>query len=225
MKRWHRGLLLAAALPWVAPASANGQVAWGIIGGLTRAGFNGSGANDVSSRTTDVSGRTTFMLGATGDVALTETFSLRPELYFASKGAWVSTLLGDPSVGPRKRFTLPYIEAPLLVQMRTAGGPDSIRPHLFGGVSVGALLRCRLEGQDCGEIDGINHRRIDMGVLVGGELEWRGAAIGVRYEAGARAMEASIPGNEIYNGVLSFTVRYRVGDSGRKPGPNGGAGR
>ena len=81
-------------------------------------------------------------------------------------------------------------------------------------MSLGALLRCRLEGQDCGEIEEISHRRLDMGVLVGGELEWRGTGVGVRYEAGVRAMEASIRGNEIYNGVLSFTVSRVVGALG-----------
>ena len=175
-------------------------MSFGVIGGLSRASFTGGGSGDVVARTT-------MMIGGVGDFAFGQMFSLRPELYFSDKGGRVETLLGDPRSGPTKLFKLPYIQLPLLAELRTSLG-GMVRPHLFGGVSVGALLGCELEDTDCDDIEEVGHRAVDLGVLVGAEVEWSGVGIGVRYEAGIRAVEASVLGNELYNGVLSFTARY-----------------
>lgn len=195
-----RRLLIAAALTAASVSPASAQLGLGVIGGFSRAGFTGSGAIEVSARTK-------FLIGVTGDVPFGETFSVRPELYISTKGARLNTVLGDYGLGPSKVFGLTYIQMPVLAQLRTAPG-SALRPHLFGGLSVGALLGCELQDDDCGDIAQIAHRTVDVGVVVGGELGWRGLGIGARYEAGVRAMEASTEGSEIYNGVLSFTVRY-----------------
>ena len=193
-----RGLLVAVTILAASFSPVSAQLGIGVIGGLSRASFTGSGAIEVVSRTT-------FLIGVTGDVPLGETFSIRPEFYVSAKGAAVNTVLGDYRLGPSKVFKLSYIQMPILFQLRTAPG-GWVRPHLFGGVSVGALLGCELQEEDCDDIAPIDHRAIDVGVVVGGEVEWRDLGIGARYEAGVRAMEASTP--EIYNGVLSFTARY-----------------
>lgn len=195
-----RGLLILAALLAASVSPALAQVGLGVIGGMSRAGFTGSGAIEVSARTK-------LLIGVTGDVPFGETFSLRPELYVSTKGARLNTVLGDYGLGPSKVFSLTYVQMPMLAQLRTAPG-GALRPHLFGGLSVGALLGCELQDDDCSDIEQIGHRTVDVGVVVGGEVDWRGLGIGARYEAGVRAMEASMEGSEIYNGVLSFTVRY-----------------
>ncbi|MDE2805079.1 MAG: porin family protein [Gemmatimonadota bacterium] len=190
-------VLLLLALPL---EIASAQVAFGVIGGFNRARFTGSGAVDVASRTA-------FLMGAVGDVPITETFSIRPELYFSAKGAEVRTALGPGAGGSVKTFALSYVQLPLLAQLRPQAG-GSVRPHLFAGISVGAVLGCKLGTADCGDIQEINQHGMDASVLMGGELGVRRAAFGVRYEAGIRAVDATVPGNEIYNGVLSFTLRY-----------------
>ena len=195
-----RGLLILATLLAASVSPALAQVGLGVIGGMSRAGFTGSGAIEVSARTK-------LLIGVTGDVPFGETFSLRPELYVSTKGARLNTVLGDYGLGPSKVFSLTYVQMPILAQLRTAPG-GALRPHLFGGLSVGALLGCELQDDDCSDIEQIGHRTVDVGVVVGGEVGWRGLGIGARYEAGVRAMEASMEGSEIYNGVLSFTVRY-----------------
>ena len=195
-----RSLLIAAILVAASVSPASAQLGLGIIGGVSRSGFTGSGAIEVSARTK-------LLIGVTGDVPFGETFSLRPELYVSTKGARLNTVLGDYGLGPSKVFGLTYVQMPILAQLRTAPG-DALRPHLFGGLSVGTLLGCELQEEDCGDIEPIGHRTVDVGVVVGGELGWRDLGIGARYEAGVRAMEASMEGSEIYNGVLSFTVRY-----------------
>ena len=195
-----RGLLIAAALMAAFASNASAQLGLGVIGGVSRAGFTGSGAIEVSARTK-------LLFGVTGDVPFGETFSMRPELYVSAKGGRLNTVLGDYGLGPSKVFSLTYVQMPILAQLRTAPG-GALRPHLFGGLSIGAMLGCELQDDDCDDIEPIGHRKIDFGVVVGGEVDWRGLGLGARYEAGVRAMEASMEGSEIYNGALSFTVRY-----------------
>lgn len=195
-----RALLIALGLLTASDAPASAQLGLGVIGGVSRAGFTGSGAIEVNPRTK-------LLIGVTGDLPFGETFSVRPELYISTKGASLNTVLGDYGLGPSKVFSLTYIQMPILAQLRTApGGP--VRPHLFGGLSVGALLGCELQDNDCDDVEAIGHRTVDVGVVVGAELGWRDVGFGARYEAGVRAMEASMPGSEIHNGVLSFTLRY-----------------
>lgn len=199
-RQLRRGILIGAILLAAPLSEVSAQPAVGVMTGFSRASFTGGGSRDAVARTT-------FLVGGVGEIAFGEVFSLRSELYFSEKGARVETLLGDPRTGPTKLFRVPYIQLPLLAQMRTSLG-DHVRPHLFGGMSVGALLGCELADEGCDEIEEIGYRSVDLGVLVGGELEWGGVAFGARYEAGIRAVEASVLGNELYNGVLSFTARY-----------------
>jgi len=199
-RRLRRGVLIGAILSAAPFSAASAQPAVGVLTGFSRASFTGGGSRDAVARTT-------FLIGGVGEIAFGEMFSLRSELYFSEKGARVETLLGDPRSGPTKLFRVPYVQLPLLAQLRTPLG-GHLRPHLFGGMSVGALLGCELGDEGCDEIEEIGYRSVDLGVMVGGELEWSGIAVGVRYEAGIRAVEASVLGNELYNGVLSFTARY-----------------
>ena len=200
-KSWCRAgrPLIVAALLAAAASPLSAQLRLGVIGGVSRAEFTGSGAIEVGARTK-------LLLGVTGDLPVGDALSLRPELYVSTKGARLNTVLGDYGLGPSKVFRLTYVQMPILAQLRTAPG-GLFRPHLFGGLSVGALLGCRLQDDDCDDVEPIGHRRIDVGVVVGGEVGWRGLGVGARYEAGVRAMEASLEGSEVYNGVLSFTVR------------------
>ena len=192
-------MLLAAAASAAWSPAASAQAAVGAMTGFSRASFTGGGSGDVVARTT-------FLIGGVGEIAFGEV-SLRSELYFSEKGAQVETLLGDPRTGPTKLFRVPYVQLPLLVQLQTSRG-GRLQPSLFGGLSVGSLLGCELADEDCDDIEGIGYRTVDFGVLAGAEVEWNRVGLGVRYEAGVRAVEASILGNELYNGVLSFTARY-----------------
>ena len=106
-------------------------------------------------------------------------------------------------------YRLSYLQVPLLGQLRTAPG-GSLRPHMFGGISVGVLLRCRLAEQSCSDIADFNQNRFELGLVMGSEVEGWGGALGVRYEVGLRPVDATFQGNEIYNGALSVTFRYLV---------------
>lgn len=193
--------ILAALLVVAAPCAA-AQPAFGVIAGLNRANFTGGGAVDVSPRTGP-------LIGLVGDMPVGPRFSVRPELHFSAKGSEVRTEAGDPADGPSKTFGLSYIQMPVLVQLRSASdGP--VRPRLFGGLSAGVLLGCNLGSLDCADIEGIDQSGVDMGVVVGVEIEMGHIGVGARYEVGVRAVDASVPGNEIYNGVASLTARYTL---------------
>lgn len=192
-------MLAAVALLATAPA-ASAQTAYGLIGGVQRANFIGGGSGDFTWRTA-------YMIGAMGDYSLTETLSLRPEFYYSSKGSTVKTEQGDPGDAA---FRLSYLQMPLLGQLRAAPG-GTVRPNMFAGFSVGVLLRCKLAEQSCDDIADFNQRRFDLSLVVGTELEMRDAAVGLRYEAGLRSVDATVTGNAIHNGVFSVTMRYRIG--------------
>ncbi|MYB06710.1 MAG: PorT family protein [Gemmatimonadetes bacterium] len=195
-------LVLAAAMVVAAPCAAAAQPAFGVIAGLNRANFTGGGAVDVSPRTG-------AMIGLVGDIPVGPRFSVRPELHFSAKGSQVRTEAGDPADGPSKTFGVSYIQMPVLVQLRSASdGP--VRPQLFGGLSAGVLLGCNLGSLDCADVEGIDQSGVDVGVVVGVELAMGRIGVGARYEVGVRAVDASVPGNEIYNGVASLTARYTL---------------
>ncbi len=194
-------VLLLGGLLGIAPIQvASAQTPVSVIGGIQRANFIGGGSGDFTWRTA-------YMLGVMGDFPLGETFSFRPEIHYSSKGSAVKTEFGQ--VG-QAAFRLSYLQIPLMGQLRTASG-GSVRPHMFGGVSVGVLMRCRLAEQACGDIADFNQNLFELGLVMGSEIEGWGGAAGVRYEVGLRPVDATVEGNAIYNGVLSVTFRYLVG--------------
>ena len=192
-------LFLGVVLATAPFSVASAQPAVDVIGGIQRTNFIGGGSGDFTWRTA-------YMVGVMGDFALGETFSFRPEVHYSTKGSAVKTELGE--VG-QAAYRLSYLQVPLLGQLRTApGGP--VRPHMFGGVSLGVLLRCRLAEQACGDIADFSQNRFEFGLVMGSEVEGWGGALGVRYEVGLRPVDATVQGNAIYNGALSVTFRYRV---------------
>lgn len=195
-------LILAAALVIAAPRAAAAQPGFGVIAGLNRANFTGGGAVDVSPRTS-------AMFGLTGHIPIGPRLSVRPELHFSSKGSEVRTEAGSPADGPSKTFGVSYVQMPVLFQLGPAPGGAG-RLQLFGGLSAGVLLGCNLGSLDCADVEGIRQQRLDVGVVAGVEVEVGRMGVGARYEVGVRAVDASVPGNEIYNGVASLTARYML---------------
>ncbi len=188
-------LLGAALLPATAP-EASAQISFGLLGGLNRTTFTGNGTARIGSRTG-------FMFGGVTDIPLTKNLSIRPELYFSTKGSQLSV---QSSILPLATLDLFYLQLPVLVDLHPAS-EATVRPHLFGGLSLGFPLRCRLDSRDCGETEGLDPHTFDASVLVGVEVEFHKTGIGIRYGAGLISVGKSA-GAEIYNGVLSFTVRH-----------------
>lgn len=193
---WNRFAVSAAvALLTGSAATAAAQTEFGVIGGVGRATFTGGGSQGVTWRTT-------LLAGMIGVVPLGEILAIRPELHLATKGARARVgRTADNAVD------LAYLELPVLLQVHPdREGP--VRPQLYGGMSVAMLLGCRREQVDCDDDRGFVRHDFDSSLIVGGEVEVFGAALGVRYSAGLNTVRARVQGLEIVNGVLSFTLRY-----------------
>ncbi len=193
--RQRFAILTAVALLTGSAATAQAQAAFGVIGGVSQATFTGGGSQGITWRTT-------FLVGAVGVVPLRDVLAIRPELHYATKGARarVGRTADDA-------LELAYLELPVLLQVRT--NPEMLlRPQLYGGMSVGLLVSCMREQVDCDDDPDFVGHTFGSSLVVGGEVEAFGAALGVRYEAGLNGVRAGLEGLEIVNGVLSVTLRY-----------------
>lgn len=191
-----RAAVWTAAVAAVAVVGATAQVSMGVTAGLNRSALTGSGSSGADSRMG-------FMLGGTATVMVGEVFSLRPELYFSTKGSGFRT---GPANIDRRTLETTSLQLPLLVQLHT-GPAGLLRPHLFAGVSMGVAVTCQIDGGPCSEETNLTRPALQAGVVMGAELELGATAVGVRYEAGLRPVGRFSWGTEIFAGVLSFTAR------------------
>ncbi len=188
--------LALLAIPW---AGVGAQTAVGVVAGLSRATFVGGGASSVNWQTG-------FLLGGVAEVPLSDNWSLRPELHYATKGSYVRALPSDPR---DQALFLSYVQLPILVQLET-GRPTRFGPRLFGGVSVAATVTCKHANAGCGDVVDLDLRAYDAGVVVGAEAALARFGVGVRYEAGLTPVLSAEVLPEFTHGALSFTVRYDV---------------
>ena len=188
-------VLVAMALLAGSAVPAQAQTAFGVIGGVSRATFTGGGSQEITWRTT-------LLAGMVGVVPLGEILAIRPELHLATKGARARVgRTADNAVD------LAYLELPVLLQVHP-GRESAVRPQLYGGMSVAMLLGCMREQVDCDDDPDFVGHDFDTSLVLGGEVEVFGAALGVRYTAGLNAVRARVRGLEIVNGALSLTLRY-----------------
>jgi len=176
--------LLAAVvcLGVLLPSPTAGQVTAGFTFGLNFASLHG---DDVSD---DLDGRTGIILGGFIEKALTDQFSIQPELRYAQKGATDSGSSFDVTL------KIDYIEVPVLLKVNfpTEG---QVSPHLLVGPVFGFNSGCTISGddsegsvdQDC-EDDDIDPASFELSGMVGG---------GVSFPAGP--------------GEVTFGARYQLG--------------
>ncbi len=189
-------VLLPALAATAALAPASAQVSFGVLAGPARAVFSGPGSAGALARTG-------FLVGGVGELALNDVFSIRPEVHLSRKGARVLGWLGTRGYG---NFVLSYLQAPVLGQLR-APVFETVKPLLYGGVSAGFLIGCSLAGRSCGELEGFDGHAAEFSILWGAEIEFAGAAVGVRYEAGVNSVN-TLAQNAVNNAVWSLTARY-----------------
>jgi len=156
--------------------------------------------------------RTGVIFGGFASLALSESFSIRPEVYFSTKG---SRFRLDPGTVETLSLETSSLQLPLLLQLHTRRG-QRLRPHLFGGVSFGRRLGCDVSGRPCQDVEVLARESYETGLILGGEVELARAALGVRYEAGLVPAGEFTWGSEIFDGVLSVTARYSLFGSARE---------
>ena len=183
-------ILLSAGL-LVNQAQAQSNTGFGIRGGVNFANFNDIDG-DTESRTGLMGGIYTSFLIPNSPVAI------QPEVLYTQKGAES----GDNT------FELDYIEIPVLARFDfiTDGG---ITPHVYFGPYLGFNVSAEYDGNnDDDPIFGDAETNIedqvnstDVGVVVGGGLDFGRVNLGVRYGAGLT--EVFEDGGSAKNGVFS----------------------
>lgn len=146
-----------------------------------------------------------FVAGGFVDVALTDLFSVQPQLLFVQKGAKLREAGLDGTV------TLDYVEVPILgVVSFPRQGP--IIPFVYAGPSIGVSVNATVE------VDGVEVdipddeiKSTDVGVVVGGGIYVDGLTLEARYTAGVDAIapDANHPKTRAFYVIAGFRFPAR----------------
>jgi len=200
------GMVLGLIAAGAAAAQAQGaRSGVGAQVGYSRADLSGSDADQVRSRQGALTG---VYLSA----PLSGILSARPELLFALKGGRTAAILeGGGSV--LLDIELAYLELPLLLRLSLPTG--SVRPVLFTGPAPALQIGCDLAlvvpgapvRATCDEAEFDVIRKVDIGFVAGGGVEWRWsqASLGLeaRYTSGVRSI---IDGSDVRNQAIGILV-------------------
>jgi opacity protein-like surface antigen len=199
------GALVFAALVAI-PASVEAQtpIRYGVVAGLNLASASGD-VGDIFDES-----RTGFAVGGAVEFGMSPTWSIRPEVLYAQKGAKVSE--GDDEF----RFNTSYIEVPVLAKYAFPM-QGSVRPHLLVGPALAFNTGCELEleiggdseSADC-EDDGLEISSLDYGFMFGAGVDIGQFNLGIRYDLGLN----DIPDTDDADGknrVLSFVAGFTFG--------------
>jgi len=201
MKKLMFGLMLGSIMLCVASSLFAEGMTFGVKGGLNMAKVTGDDVEEAD-----------WKMGGVGGVFLTyaisEIFSVQPELLFSMKGS--KETFADTTYS----YKVNYIEIPLLakVYLPTEG---KIKPHLFAGPAIGILLSAKATS-DPGdeEIDFKDETKsTDFGFLAGAGVEYKmesgSVLFDVRYEVGLTTIDKGDgEAADIKNSAISFMAGY-----------------
>lgn len=195
------------------------------IPGITGAGVKvGFGYATLENTVPEFSDEESFAGGTIGGF-LTYSFSpalsVQPELLFVAKGSGGGFIRG-------RSWRHHYLEIPVLAKF-CLSPKTSLRPHLFAGPALAFLLSANFQGSVISdEIDiGDAMKGTDVGIVMGGALEYRRFALDIRYDLGLvnvydadewnRLLDAQDPldifhmksSDTVKNRFLAFTLCYR----------------
>ena len=180
-------LLLVAAVAVFGFTSVNAQeVTFGAKAGLNLASITGD-------ETGDLDGRTSFHVGAVAEIAISDVFSVQPELLYSSQGAKYEESYSEFGYSGKYESTakFDYINLPIMAKYYVAEGFS-----IEAGPQVGFLLSAKEEYDYTETFEGVTESgseeediddasAIDFGVNLG---------LGYKMESG-----------------LNFTARYNLG--------------
>jgi hypothetical protein len=165
MKRSSYKAFLAAVLMILAAASAKAATGWvegkGLKFGFAISDMTGAGVEPGLNPQTGFSG------GAFLTMALTDVFSVQPEIIFTKKGAEFE------SGAVYYEYHYYYVEFPVLLKLILTGPKASFRPNVYAGpflsLKVGAKLETYLDPvQEESKVENLpSTRGIDAGYVLG----------------------------------------------------------
>jgi hypothetical protein len=180
------GLILLAGLP----TKASGQNLIGVTGGVVIADVSASDEQQIEG----TESRTGAGFGVFYRAMLAPSISVQPEVWYLTKG------FEADSVDVSGKFTLNYVQVPVLVQYHLSQGPVS--PRIFAGPALAFESRCKISGSegsvdvevDCEDLD-IATKSTDFSAVfgVGADVRASGFVItgDVRYDLGLSNIDDS----------------------------------
>ncbi len=184
MRKRHLSILVFALVASSAAPAIAGKISFGANLGILTSNVTGTpeGWEDAKSY------RTTATGGVYLNYAYNESFSLQPEIVYASKG-FVGNIYEDEWFDIDATASFDYIEIPVLARYSFMPG-GKFRPCVFAGASLSYCMASELEVSQWPasvtvDISSITHTT-DFGLILGG---------GFGYEVG--------------KGTLTFDIRYQ----------------
>ncbi|MBI9071662.1 MAG: PorT family protein [Melioribacteraceae bacterium] len=192
------GMLLLITLN-LSPLYAQNNVTFGFNGGVNLANVSGDDVDDADSKYG-------FSAGAFLNVKLSRVFSLRPEIYYASKGfsleenEYYADADYSYDLSAESEISLNYLEVPILgvisinKNMNLFAGPyvdyflsGDAEVETKGTVRYCSWGKCTTESineSETEDIDSDNMSSPGFGLIVGGEFVMGQFKIGARYSLG-----------------------------------------
>jgi hypothetical protein len=196
------GSVIVTLLFW--PGAAMGQgLAKGVRGGVNLTTTATSGEED--GRSLDWQLRPVVGVFVTWHAL--SWIDLQPELLYAMKGA-KGQEFDIPS-----RLLLDYLEIPVLAR-KLLGSPHAMAWYVVGGPSFGYRMRAKTRadfGDAIEEIDVSDDvERFDLGVAVGGGMEFRRVVVDARYTHGLTDIDKDTSDDvKVANRAVSVTVGFK----------------
>ncbi|MGB3607396.1 MAG: porin family protein [Psychroserpens sp.] len=203
-------LFLCAALAVFGFSNVGAQdVTFGAKAGVNFASFGG----DLE----DLDGRTSFHLGVVAEFAISEKFSVQPELLFSGQGAgaeFSETFFGE-TISSETTFNLSYLNLPIMAKYYVADGFS-----LEAGPYVGFLIGGESEetfsggGESGSETEDSTElfKGLDFGLGVGTSYKLEsGLFFSARYNLGLADITDADDGDDapkINNNVIQISVGY-----------------
>lgn len=168
MKRFGLAAFAAAAFLLALPVSsrAQGDIEWGVKGGLNITGLRGGHGLYDSKRG--------VVAGAYGVFDFAPEFGLEVDALFSMKGAKFPVLGVDAGGNPVKIgesfFVLDYIEVPILARLN-APAYGRLSPHVYFGPTIAIKVGARTiqNGQPARDLDDV--RSLDSGLAAGASVD------------------------------------------------------
>jgi hypothetical protein len=141
-------------------ASAAAEYYIGAVGGLN---FADMSLTDATGEDRLTSTRTLFGIGGIVGIELNDNLAVEMHPMYLRKGGTQMAIGENPNID----YTLSFIEIPILVKYSFG---DRIRPHLFGGPSLGLLASAKAEGEVGGVVQGgaVRVYEADLTDVIGG---------------------------------------------------------
>lgn len=158
-----------------------------------RAGVNVSGIENTDSQM-----KMGWKVGAGADYAFSSLFSVRPMLYYTTKGC----SYGKNNLGfsPDKVYKLNYLELPVLASFHFGLGTD-----ISLVANVGPYVGYRISKSP--SLLGLDYKKLDTGGCAGLDFVWKRYVVGIEAQYGLSTLAKTSDGN-LHNINYSLTLGY-----------------